>query len=394
MKYDFITKVNRKHQGSIKWIEMYSKNPNVSEGVIPLSVADMEFKNAPEIIDGLKKYLDENVLGYVMANDEYKQAVCDWMKKRHDFTIEKDWIINTSGVVPAIFHSVNAFTEKGDGVVVMTPVYYPFFKAIKEQGRVIVECPLIEKDGEYIIDYQLFDKLTKDAKNKTLLFCSPHNPVGRVWRKEELKKLGEIILKNNVLVLSDEIHFDLIMSEAKHTVFQTLSEELSQQIITFTAASKTFNLAGMGVSNTIIKNKDLRAKFAKEIGNTFSMPVFPLGYKATEIAYRNCEQWLEECLEVIETNRDILVNFFKEKYPDIKVFKNEGTYLTWVDFRSLNLDKLELEKFMINEAQLFLDEGYIFGTNGEGFERFNLAVPVQVLRESLDRLDKALQKLK
>ena len=210
MKYDFTTRVNRKGQGSFKWEDMYTKKPDVADGVVPLSVADMEFKNAPEIIEGLKKYLDKVVLGYTMANKEYKKAVCNWMKKRHDFDIQEDWIVNTAGVVPAFFSAIQEFTKEGDGVIIMTPVYYPFFNAINLQNRKLIDCPLIEKDGKYYIDYELFDKLSQEPKNKVLLFCSPHNPVGRVWTKEELKKLSDIILRNEVLLLSDEVHFDIL----------------------------------------------------------------------------------------------------------------------------------------------------------------------------------------
>jgi len=356
MKYDFTTRVNRKGQGSFKWEDMYAKKPNVADGIVPLSVADMEFKNAPEIIEGLKNYLDQVVLGYTTANKEYKKAVCNWMKKRHNFEIQEDWIINTAGVVPAFFSAIQEFTKEGDGVIIMTPVYYPFFNAINLQGRKLIDCPLIEKDGMYYIDYDLFDKLSQVSKNKVLLFCSPHNPVGRVWTKEELKKLSDIILKNEVLLLSDEVHFDIIMPNKKHTVFQTIDDKLAERTITFTAPSKTFNLI--------------------------------LSFCA------KCEEWLKECLEVIYKNQQLIVEFFEKNYPEIKVIKNEGTYLLWVDFRALNMEPEDLEKFMINEASIFLDEGYIFGENGKGFERFNLAAPTSVIEETLQRLDKALKKLK
>lgn len=394
MKYDFTTKLNRKNTGSLKWEDMYSKKPDVSADVVPLSVADMEFKNAPEIIEGLQEFLNNTVLGYTTATDHYRQVVCDWMKKRHDFEIEKDWIVNTAGIVPAFFNAIGEFTKPNEGVIVMSPVYYPFFKAIQDQGRKIIDCPLIEENGTYRIDYELFDKLSQSSENKVLLFCSPHNPVGRVWKKQELEKLANIIIKNKVLLLSDEIHFDLIMSGFKHTVFQTISDELAERTITFTAPSKTFNLAGMGMSNTIIKNKELRKRFINAISTKCYNPFSTLGYKACEIAYQKGEKWLAECLSIIEENRDYCVNFFKEKYPSIKVYPNEGTYLLWVDFRSLNMSKEDLEKFMINEAGLFLDEGYIFGKNGEGFERFNIAVPKSVLIDALNRLDLALKNMK
>lgn len=393
MKYDFITKVDRSNQGSSKWALMYKTKEDVSKDIVPLSVADMEFKHPKELIDGLKNYLDEVVLGYTFGDETFRDSVVHWMKRRRKFEIKPEWIVNTPGVVPAIFNAVKTFSKEGDGIVVMPPVYYPFYNAIKVNNRKVVECPLIENDGHYTIDYEKFDSLTMNPKNKTLIFCSPHNPVGRVWTKEELLKLAKIIKKNKVFLLSDEIHFDLILKGNTHTVFQTLDEEIADNMITFTAPSKTFNLAGMGISNIIIKNDILREKFQKGLEETAGVPHSALGYKACEIAYNECESWLDELLEVIDDNQKMMKNFFVANYPKIKCPLIEGTYLQWVDFRDLNMTNEELENFMINEAELFLDEGYIFGENGSGFERFNLAVPKSVLNDALKRLDAALKKI-
>lgn len=392
MKFDFTTRVNRQGQGSMKWEDMYNKKSDVSEGVVPLSVADMEFHHPDKLIDGLCDHLRTSILGYTAATDSFKESVVNWMKKRHNFEIEKDWIVNTSGIVPAFFNAIREFTNEGDGIIIMSPVYYPFYNAINFQNRKLVDCPLVEKDGYYTIDYDLFDKLSKE--NKVLLFCSPHNPVGRVWKEEELKKLAEIIKKNNVFLLSDEIHFDLIMPGYKHTVFQTIDEEIADNMITFTAPSKSFNIAGMGLSNIIIKNDKIREKFVQGLGNTASYPFTAMGFKACEIVYNECEDWLDECVEVINTNQKLVNEFFEKKHPEIKAPLIEGTYLQWMDFRSLGLDYKELEDFMINKAELFLDEGYIFGENGKGYERINLAAPTEVIKEALERLDKALNELK
>lgn len=392
MKFDFTTRVNRQGQGSMKWEDMYNKKSDVSEGVVPLSVADMEFHHPDKLIDGLCDHLRTSILGYTAATDSFKESVVNWMKKRHNFEIEKDWIVNTSGIVPAFFNAIREFTNEGDGIIIMSPVYYPFYNAINFQNRKLVDCPLVEKDGYYTIDYDLFDKLSKE--NKVLLFCSPHNPVGRVWKEEELKKLAEIIKKNNVFLLSDEIHFDLIMPGYKHTVFQTIDEEIADNMITFTAPSKSFNIAGMGLSNIIIKNDKIREKFVQGLGNTASYPFTAMGFKACEIVYNECEDWLDECVEVINTNQRLVNEFFEKKHPEIKAPLIEGTYLQWMDFRSLGLDYKELEDFMINKAELFLDEGYIFGENGKGYERINLAAPTEVIKEALERLDKALNELK
>lgn len=393
MKYDFTTKVNRRDQGSEKWNEMYKKKPDVSDDVVPMSVADMELKNPPEIIEGLKNYLNDVILGYTMPNEAYYEAVINWMKKRHNFEIEKEWIVNTPGVVPAFFNAIRSFSKEGDGIVIMSPVYYPFFKAIESQKRNVVDCPLINEDGYYTIDFEKFDELTQNPKNKILLFCSPHNPVGRVWKKEELEKLKEIIIKNGVLLLADEIHNDLIMPGYEHIVFQNIDERLADRAITFTAPTKTFNLAGMTISNIIIKNREIREVFLRGLNNISVECMTVLGYKACEIGYTQCENWLEECISLIDTNQKIVNNFFKEKYPSIKASLIEGTYLQWIDFRALGFNKSELEDFMINKAEWFLNEGYVFGKNGEGYERLNLALPTKELEKALYRLDKALGKI-
>lgn len=392
MKYDFKTRVNREGQGSYKWEDMHMKKANVSRGVVPLSVADMEFQHPKKLIDGLCDHLRSAILGYTGPTDAYMEAVVSWMKRRHNFEIKKDWIVNTAGVVPAFFNAIRQFTNEGDGIIVMSPVYYPFYNAINLQNRKVVDCPLIEKDGYYTINYELFDELSR--KNKVLLFSSPHNPVGRVWKQEELEKLGDIIKKNNVMLLSDEIHFDLIMPGYEHTVFQTIDDEIADNMITFTAPSKSFNIAGMGMSNIIIKNEKIREKFIEGIKEISAAPCTAIGYKACQIVYNECEDWLEECINVIDRNQRLVHEFFEKNYQDIKAPKIEGTYLQWIDFRSLGMDYEKLEDFMINKAELFLDEGYIFGENGRGFERINLAAPTEVIEEALERLAKAIEAIK
>lgn len=390
MKYDFETIISRKNQGSAKWDLMYKINPDVGNNIVPLSVADMEFENPPEIKEGLKKYIDEMILGYTVPTDDYYNSVINWMKKRHNFKIEKDWIINTPGVVTAFFNAVKMFTKKGDGVIVMSPVYYPFFASIKENDRIIKDCPLIEDNGNYKIDFEKFEELTKE--NKLFIFCSPHNPVGRVWTEDELKKLEEIIIKNDVLVIADEIHHDLIMPGNKHIVFQTLSDKLANRTITCTSASKTFNIAGLGMSNIIIKNKELRERFQKGLDEG-SIRTSMMGIKGTEVAYNECEDWLEELLVVVDNNQKIVKKYFEKNYPMIKAPLIEGTYLQWLDFRNLNLSDKDLEKLMQFKAEVFLDEGYIFGENGSGFERINLAAPTIVIEDALKRIGKAIDSL-
>ncbi len=394
MKYDFTTVVNRKNTGALKWEAMYQIKPDVNSDVVPLSVADMEFKNPPEVVEGLREYMsDDLVLGYTGPTEAYHNAVKSWMKRRHNWDIQTDWIVNSPGVVSAFFAAVAAFSEPGDGIIIMTPVYYPFYNAISRNERTLVSSSLVDDGEKYHIDFADLEEKAKDPRNKVLLFCSPHNPVGRVWSREELEKVAKICSDNNVVVVSDEIHFDLIMPGYRHTVFATISEEAANNCIVCTAPSKTFNLAGLHTSNIIIPNEDLRKRFSKEQERSgfFSLNIF--GYKGCELAYEKSEAWLEELLQVIDTNRRLVEDFMAEKLPKIKVYNMEGTYLQWWDCRALGMDDNQLETFMQQNAQLFLDEGYIFGKEGSGFERINLACPTSVLQASLNRLEEAFAAL-
>ncbi|AWK51839.1 pyridoxal phosphate-dependent aminotransferase [Clostridium beijerinckii] len=393
MKYDFETLVYRKNIGASKWNLMSKVNPHVKDNIVPFSVADMEFKNPPQIVDGLKKYIDLSILGYTESTEEYYKAVCNWMERKHDWKIRKEWIAEFSGVVPALYTIIRALTKEEDNVLIMTPVYYPFYKAITTNNRKVINTELVLCKDHYEINFEDFEEKAKLEKTKLLILCNPHNPVGRVWSEEELKRIGEICLENNVIVVSDEIHFDLIMPGFKHTVFANICEEFANNSVICTAPSKTFNLAGLQTSNIIIPNKKIRNKIISErraaIGNS-GLNIF--GYKACEIAYNECEDWLDELIKVLAVNKKLVEDFMKKNIPEIKVIDLEGTYLQWLDFRSLEKDHKALEKFMQIEAQFFLDEGYIFGDEGKGFERINLACPTRVLKEALERLLEAVMR--
>ena len=390
-KYDFETVISRKNQGSYKWEQMYKEYPDLPDDIIPFSVADMELQIAPEIKEGLKKYIDETVLGYTGANDNYLEIVVNWMKKRHNFDVKKEWIVTSSGVVSALYDAIKAYTEENQGVIVFTPVYYPFYSAITSNNRKIIDCPLIENNRNYTIDFQKFEEFAKDKNNRLLILCSPHNPVGRVWTKEELEKIGEIALKNDLIIISDEIHFDILMKGQKHTVLQTISNEISEITVTCTAPTKTFNLAGIGISNIIIKNKELRKKFIKEQEKSSSHVFAALGFKACELAYTKAEKWFEQFLELINKNQQIVNEFFENKFTVLKAPLIQGTYLQWLDFRELGLKNKELKRFMNEKAKIFFSEGYTFGKNGDGFERMNLAVPTHILEKGLERLYNAIK---
>ncbi|MDR2096707.1 MAG: pyridoxal phosphate-dependent aminotransferase [Treponema sp.] len=390
--YDFETIIPRYGKGSGKWDEMRQVNPSVEDGIIPFSVADMELKNAPEITEGLGRFLAENILGYAGATPDYYSAVCSWMKRRHNWDIRPEWIVENKGVVEGFFTSINAFTGGDEGVILMTPVYYPMTWGIVRNRRRMIENKLIYRSGRYEIDFEDLEAKARDPNTRMLLLCSPHNPVGRVWKAEELTRIGRICIDNNVLVVSDEIHFDLVMPGYRHTVFASLSEEFAGHSVIHTAPSKTFNLAGLQTSNTIIPNPDLRELYRREMMRHLTPRCNILGYEACRLAYEYGEDWLEQALALIDTNRKLVKDFLSREIPLIRVVDMEGTYLLWLDFNPLGIEYRELECIMRMEARLFFDEGHIFGEAGRGFERWNLACPTRSVQEGLDRLKSALNK--
>jgi len=393
MKYDFTTLIDRSNQGSFKWNGMKRLYPDVPSGIVPFSVADMELKNPPEVVEGLKKYLDEAILGYTGPTEAYYKAIVQWMKRRHSWNIQPEWIVTSSGVVTAFQAAIKSVIQPKDGVIVLSPVYYPFYSAIKRFGGNTVCVELLNECGKYSIDFEALEEACKDDNNKLLLFCSPHNPVGRVWTKEELEKIGELCLDYGLVIISDEIHHDLVLSKAKHTVFATLSDELAQRMIVCTSPSKTFNLAGMQTSNIVIPNEFLRKNFSDALNEISKSGLNALGYKACELAYNHSEQWLEELLKLIEHNCELVCKCMNTYFPEVVVSPLEGTYLLWLDFRAFGLSKEALEEKMIKEALWFTDEGYLFGEAGIGFERINLACPSWVLEEALIRLRKAFDRI-
>lgn len=391
MKYDFTTRVNRLAQNSSKWMSMKKLNPEVAQGVVPLSVADMELLNPPEITEGLKRFLDQRILGYTNPSEEYFEQTCRWMQQRHHWTVEKDWIVLLPGVVTAINVAVRSFVKPKEKVAILTPVYYPFRRTIEACGCETVTSSLINENGHYRIDFEDLQVKLADPQVKMLIFCSPHNPVGRVWTEQELRQVGELCLKHDVLIVSDEIHFDLILPGHQHTVFATLSDALRDRMIVCTSVSKTFNLAGMQCSNIIIANAQLREQYQQTMRLFVNGHLNIMAYEAATLAYRHCDDWLDQLLELLDRNRQCAEEFFHTHFPNAVVSPLEGTYLLWVDLRAYFRDEKELEDFMIHKAQLFLDEGALFGEEGKGFERINLACPTDLLQESLQRMADAFQ---
>lgn len=391
--YDYETASDRRNCGSSKWNEVERKMGPGGGDVIPLSVADMELKTAPEIIEAVLERARFGVYGYTEATEGYYGAVRDWMRKRHGWEIEKEWVSLSPGVVPALYTAVRALTQPGDGVIIQRPVYYPFSGAVEHNGCRLLDNALICRDGRYVMDYDDLERKASDPRTKVLILCSPHNPVGRVWTREELLRAGEICLRNHVTVLSDEIHFDFVYKPYRHTVFASLSEELAQNCMVMTAPSKTFNLAGLQTSNIVIPNPDLKTRFDAVSRDEAFFSLNYFGYAACEAAYRKGAPWLEGLLEHLEGNRRFLLDFMKEQLPRIPVTEPEGTYLVWLDFRSLGLKPKELERFMREKARLFPDEGSLFGKQGDGFERFNIACPRAMLEKALENLKRAVDSL-
>ncbi|MGI5858610.1 MAG: MalY/PatB family protein [Tepidanaerobacteraceae bacterium] len=386
--YDFDKVIDRSKNYSSKWDElgkMYGR-----DDLLPLWVADMDFMSPKPVIEAIEARAKQGIYGYTSKPESYFESVARWMKKRHDWDVKTDWMIFSPGVVPALSFIVNALTHPGDKILVQSPVYYPFFKVIENNGRRVVNNPLLFNDGRYTMDFDDLEEKVKDPQVKLLFLCSPHNPVGRVWTEEELKKLGRICIDNNILIISDEIHQDILYPGVKHTPFASISEEFALNSITCTAPSKTFNLAGLQTSSIVIPNKiyyDVYKNFMTRIhllrNNAF-------GLVALEAAYTYGEEWLDQFLEYLDGNLKTLSEGIEKDIPQIKIIKPEGTYLVWMNCRELGFDSKHLSDFMINKARLALDDGYWFGTGGEGFQRINLACPRAYVNEALTRLKKAV----
>lgn len=391
MNYDFETQVDRSKLGSSKWYFMRQAVPEMPEGTVPFSVADMELKNAPEIMEGLREYLQDDhiILGYTIPTPGFVSAVVGWMKRIHHWDVNPQWMCLSPGVLPALYASVKCYTDPGDGVILFSPVYYPFRNSITISNRTVVDVPLIDNNRHYEIDWEGFERAAREPRNKLLLLCSPHNPVARVWSEEELRRLSEICLENDVLVLSDEIHADLLMPGSTHTVYATLSEEAAQNCVIYTAPSKTFNLAGLQTAVTIIPNPELQQTFKAFMASNYLMTLTAPGFKACEIAYTQCDKWYQQLLAHIDHNRQVVEDYMAANLPEIIVYPMEGTYLQWWNCKNLGMDYKELEHFMRHEAYVFMDEGAVFGETGQGYERMNLACPTKTLIDALDRIKAA-----
>ncbi len=390
MKYNFDKAITRENTACVKYD--LRKMFFGTEAVQPLWVADMDFETPEFIREAVIKRASHPVYGYTFRTESFSQSIISWMKRRHKWDVHKDWISFSPGVVPALNMAVLAFTKPGEKVIVQPPVYFPFFTAVKNHGRELVYNQLIEKDGHYEMD---FDDLEKRADEKTrlLFLCHPHNPVGRLWSRQELERLVEICARKNILIISDEIHADLMLNGNVHIPLATISQTAAEISLTCIAPSKTFNLAGLATSALIIPNEAHKKTYEKTLDDIHVGMGNLFGIISMEAAYNSGEEWLDQLLDYLNQNLSFLNEFVNDRIPKVKVITAEATYLIWLDFRELGMKNKELKEFMIQKAGLGLNDGPSFGPGGDGFQRINIALPRNRLLEALEKLERAVNEL-
>ena len=383
-------KINdRKNTHSIKWDG--HDRMNIPKDCLPMWVADMDFQTVPEVVEALTQLAHSGIYGYSFESDDYFQSVIGWMQRRHQWTIQKENISTTPGVVSAIHACLMAYTQEGDAVMIQKPVYHPFANAINKLKRKLVNNSLIIENDRYGIDFMDFEKQIIENNVKLFILCSPHNPVGRVWTKQELTLMADICIKHNVLLVSDEIHMDFIYKPYRHHVLVNLNANYGNHVITLTAPSKTFNLAGLKLSNTIFMNMKLKKQFDNVYDDLSVHAGHTFGLVATQAAYDHGDAYVDQMMDYLSENLRMLDRFFKEHCPQIKIIYPEGLYLVWVDFRGLGLKDRELKEFLLLKAKLWLNDGIIFGKEGSGFQRINIATPRENIEKALNQLLSALK---
>lgn len=389
-KYNFDEIINRRGTGCMKW------DGGGNDDTLAMWVADMDFAVAPEIRAGLQKRLDHPIYGYSVTFADYYGSICDWMDKRFGYRPDPAWFSHSPGIVPALHFFCKCFLAPGDKVLMHMPVYYPFFGSAKRNGIEILENKLLIQNERYEIDFADFEAKAKDPACKVFFMSHPHNPGGRMWTREELARMGEICCKNNVIIVSDEIHCDLIFKHhgKKHVPMASVSQEIAMNTITCVAPSKTFNLAGLQTSAVFIPNPDLKKRYDDFVATLGIMRPGAFGIAGLIAAYRHGEPWLEELLVYLGENLNFLRSWLGENLPMIKVMEPDATYLVWLDFRDTKADSRAFHEALLSEGNVWLDEGYMFGETGEGFERINIACPRSLLEEGLKRMKLGLEKAK
>lgn len=390
MQYDFDTPIDRTHTWSIK--HDFKKENGKADDILPLWVADMDFRSPDSVVEALKKSVDHGIFGYSRADESYFDAVAAWYQKRHHLTLQPEWMTCTPGIVFALSIAVRAFTQEGDAVLIQPPVYHPFSRAILRNKRTLVENPLVLKDGHYEMDLEELEQKVLDEHVKLMILCNPHNPVGRVWTREELTALADICLRHHVYVISDEIHGDFVWQGHEQTPYASISEEACLHSMMCTAPSKTFNLAGMATSNLFIPDPEMRRKFRSELLDVGQENMNRLGLFACRAAYEGGGEWLDQLIGYLAGNLALVRDFCKNRVPQIQLVEPEGTYLAWLDCRELGMTDDELMAFFSNEAKVWLDPGTHSGEQGSGFMRFNLGSSRSVIAQALDQIEAAWKK--
>ena len=387
MKYDFDKIIDRKNTNCYKW-------DTTKDGVLPMWVADMDFEVASKIVESIIKKASHGVFGYTMIPNEYYNAELNWWKKRFNFEIKKEYILPTTGVIPSLSSIIQTFCKAGDNILIQSPVYHYFNISIKNNNCNVITNKLIFENNSYKIDFEDFEEKLKNENIKLFILCNPHNPVGRVWSKEELEKMGKLCLKYKVLVISDEIHRDLVFKNFSFTPFASICEEFLQNSVTCTSATKTFNLAGLKASNIVVANKDLRAKLNATLSKNEINSLNVFGIDSLITAYENCEDWIDELLIYLENNKDYLIEYLKNSIPELKVVISEATYLLWIDISSLKIGSTKFAKKLEELAKLRVISGVTFGEDGDNFIRVNIACPLTTLKDGLQRLKKGVEEIK
>lgn len=378
MKYDFDKTIDRLATNSYKW-------DSAPEGVLPMWVADMDFRTAPAIIDALQKRVAHGIFGYTRVPDAYYDAVTSWFSRRHGWDIDREWIIYTSGVVPAVSAVIKALTVPGDKVIVQTPVYNCFFSSIRNNGCEIVSNPLRRTADTYEMDFDALERCAADPRTKVMLLCNPHNPAGRVWTPDELTRLGNICLRNGVTVVADEIHCELVYQGFKYTPFASLSDAFLHRSVTCVSPSKAFNIAGLQIANIVAFDNDLRSRIDKAININEVCDVNPFGVAATIAAYNEGEEWLNQLVDYLHGNYEAMAEFCRRGLAEFPITRLEGTYLVWMDCSSLGMSSDALEHALLDDARLWLNAGTMYGAEGEGYMRWNIACPRSVMLDGLNR---------
>ncbi|MGN0943297.1 MULTISPECIES: MalY/PatB family protein [Fusobacterium] len=393
MKYCFDEKIDRSKNHSAKWAELGKKFG--TDDLFPMWIADMDIKTAPEIVQAMKEKVEQEIFGYVYRPDSYYKSAAEWLERRFGYKISEKTLIHSPGVVPSLSILVKLMTNEDEKILIQTPVYYPFAETIKDNNRTLVTNELIrDENGYYTMNFDDLEEKLSDEKVTLFILCSPHNPVGRVWKKEELAKVGELCLKYNVRIIADEIWRDIIMPGVVHTPMASISKEIEDITVTCFSPTKTFNIAGLQASFATFPRKEELERFDRELGILDIKRNNPFSLVAFETAYTKCDEWVNQLNEFLSSNMDYAIDFIKNRIPEVKICKAEGTYLLWLDFSSLGFTKEELSEFMKREAKVAMDDGYWFGDNGIGYERMNIACPRYMLEEGLTRIEKAVKSLR